>query len=299
MVVLEEGAAVPAVAALPGAPVALDLVLHEMARPPPRYPLSWTVSFYPIALVVWVSVFASITYGIYQANQVAGFVVGIMLGLVCLFGSPFFAVCGHDRDEYRVWSIIPFLVLAAGAYIAMMLLAHWCPNMDRDAAVIHNAIYNPETRNLSQQITVNPSGLWVLDSDLPDRAVFSIPSQSPNFIGFAINDSSTVFVMQLALDDLPYPGLSFPVQSDGRLWLETAPNAWRPSLYWLQTDLHTRFPGRNFTSFLVASKPLSNYHHSRSVCVPAVQIFAVLGSLAYGYMFVLQLAILFCNIPCR
>ena len=296
MTVLEEGAApAPPVPV----PVALDLALHEVVRPPPRYPLSWSVSFYPIWLVLWVAMFASVVYGIYQANQTAGTVIGIFLGIVCLFFSPFFVTNGIYRYEYRVWSILPFLVLAAGAYIAMMLLAHWCPNMDGDAAVIHSAVYDPPTTNLSALVLSNPSGLWVLDSDLPDRAVFSIPSQSPNFIGFAINDSSTVFVMQLALDDLPYPGLSFPVQSDGRLWLETAPNAWRPSLYWLQTDLQTRFPSRNFTSFLVATEPLSNYHHSRSVCVPAVQIYAVLGSLACGYMFVLQLAILFCNIPCR
>ncbi len=301
MVVLEEGAAaaaLPAPAALP-VPAALDLVLHQVVRPPPRYPLSWSVSFYPIWLVLWVAVFGSITYGIFQGNRTAGTVAGIFLGVVCLFVSPFFAVCGNYRNEYRIWSIIPFLVLASGAYIAMMLLAYWCPIMDRDAAVIHSAVYNPPMANLSQLVVTNPSGLWVIEPELPDRAVFSIPSQSPNFIGFAINDSSTVFVLQLALDDIPYPGIPFPVQSDGRLWLVSAPNAWRPSLYWIQTDLQTRFPGRNFTSFLIATNPLSNYHHSRSVCVPSVQIFAVLGGLAYGYMFCLQLAILFFNIPCR
>lgn len=290
MVVLEEGAApAPPVPV----PVALDLAVHE------QYPLSWSVSFYPIALMVWVAVIGSITYGIYQGNQTAGFTVGLFLGLVCLFLSPCLAVGDRYRLEYRIWAIVPFLFLAIGAYIAMMLLAHWCPKMDWDAAVIHKAVYDAPTANLSAMIATDPSGLWVLGADLPDRAVFSIPSQSPNFIGFAINDSSTIFVVQLALDDTPYPGLPFPVQSDGRLWLVNAPNVWRPSLYWLQTDLQTRFPGRNFTSFLVATNALSDYHHSRSVCIPSVQIFAVLGGLAYGYMFCLQLAILFFNIPCR
>lgn len=299
MVVLEEGAAPAAVPVPVPVLAALDLVLHEVVRPPPRYPLSWKVSFYPMALVLWVAVFGYLTYGIYQASRTTGTVAGIFLSVVCLFVSPFFAVCGNYRYEYRIWSIIPFLVLAIGAYIAMMLLAHWCPVMDRDAAVINGAVYNPPTTNLSSLVLANPSGLWVLDPAVPDRAVFSIPSQSPNFIGFAINDSSTVFVLQLALDDTPYPGIPFPVQSDGRLWLVGAPNAWRPSLYWIQTDLQTRFPGRNFTSFLVATTALSDYHHSRSVCIPAVQIFAVLGGLACGYMFCLQLAILFFNIPCR
>lgn len=296
--VLEEGAAPDLVADLvPGPPFQRNAV-----RPAPPA-LHWKTSFYPILHGLLVAVLLAVVYGFFQAHEDAGIITGIFIGVFALFLNPGVAgsaVVDYDRAVKRIWSLIPAHAFSIGAYVSLMVFANWCPIMDRDAAVVHRAVYHPPTWNLSLAVSLNPSGLWVFDADAPDRAVFSVPPQSPNFIGFAINDSSTVFVMRLPSDDTPYPALPFPLEADGRLWLTTPPTDWRPSLFWIQQDLQTRPAlARNVTSFLTQTGPLSAYNHSRAFCIPAFNAFLSFLALTYAWLAGLQLVILFVKVPCR
>lgn len=294
MVVLEEGA----VEAVPQAQIAV--AVGPPARRVVRYPLEWRSSFYPLIHGLYILVFLAALYGFYQISRDVGFGMAIVLGIIALVFFPcttFFAQNG--RCEKQTCTMVPSLAVGIGCWVTLALVGQWCPVMDRNAAVIHGAVYHPPTRDLSTAIREKPLGPWVLDSDVPDRAVFSIPPQAPDYIGFAINDSAVVFVIRLPPQDTPFPALPFPTQSDGRLWLTNTPAEWRPALFWIQQDLQTRFTGRDFTSFLVATDTLSQYHNSRSMCIPSFHAFLVFASLTFAWILGLQLVILFKDVSCR